>query len=123
MRVIPFEIGYVSAMSDHEMLDLSTELEHSGWREEQKIIRSAVDNYMEHVWRRPANTSGYFFPMPFSGARRWNANPSPYASTVYKTLTIHVPDSVDEEVARVLAEMQLREQLYGEYDPRHPEDD
>lgn len=119
MRVFPFEIGYASALSDDEMLALSDELERSGWERDQEIIRKTVDDYMERTWRRNVGAQ-YAWPR---AEAEWYSPRNVPSTTHMRMIHLRVPDAVDEPVARVLVEMQLREQLYGEYDPRHPEDD
>jgi hypothetical protein len=124
MRVFPFEVGYVSGMGEDEMLSLAQELEMGSWKDDERMIREAVESFMTNHYRcRPDPLNASFLLPVVAEPAIYADSPTPYVTATYKNLVVRVPDAVDPDVARRLAEMQIREQLYEGYDPRFPDND
>lgn len=121
MGRLPFETGYLSAMSERELGDLCDELRMgSFWREEEAIER-IVNDFMCAQWRhnpplKPQYTHA-LVPVPVYSPVCKDRMPM----TEVKTITFNIPDWLDERTARLFAEIQVREQLDPTYDPTEAE--
>jgi hypothetical protein len=116
MKVFPFETGYLSTMSENELLDLAHELECNGafWDNEEAVQR-IVESYITHYWRRShgavhVSRPGYSTLVPVA---------MPMQAS--RDIIVSVPDALDERTARLFIEMQIREQMDPQYDPTQNE--
>lgn len=116
MSQLPFEIGYASAMSDDEMMDLDNELTARDFWNQDARIRELTDRYIKHFWRGP-NQQGWpppQLPMTFPAPHRFVEDHTRVEATT-RTISVCVPECLHEETARLLVDMQLREQMFDHY--------
>ena len=122
MGRLPFETGYLSTMSERELMDLADELQRGTFWNDEDSVKTLVDSYMEHDWRQ--QQPSYLSYQPFHQSVYATAASNSLIKTLgapVKTIQIRVPYYLDERTARLFAEIQVREQINPNYDPTEAE--
>jgi hypothetical protein len=102
-------------MSESEMMSLDDELTRIDFWRVERDIEKMVDQYMQHGWRdgRPHYMVPVIAP-PASYTMTTVAPHIPAVRTKILHIEVRVPSVLNERTARLLAYMQIREQVYEE---------
>ena len=122
MGRLPFETGYLSTMSENELLILFDELRHTNFWEVEEAVQKIIDNFMENHWGPRVHPSAtYAAHVPPMKRLVVDHHPFLDCSVEYRNIHLNIPPQIDERAARLFAEIQVREQLDPAYDPTEAE--
>ena len=113
---LPFETGLLSTMSQDELYDLANELERIDFWRQERDIEKLVHIYIRGFWSQPNAPGPSFMRAPWR-LGSYVEEPSVGVTATYRDVHVEVPRGISEDAARLLAGIQIREQVNPGYDP------
>jgi hypothetical protein len=112
---LPFEVDYISRMSEDELYALARELETERFWDREKQVRVLIDECVQRHLSQPGPGFDHLH-VPAPESATYSATGYGLTRT-YQSIQVRLPAWMSETQARFFVEAQVREQLDPAFDP------